>query len=384
MLLDVGGPPDSDRRVSLFYREARLALARKEPDRAMALIERARASSPSVEFSWQLDVEAGRAGEERGDFAAAERSYHQAISIIEATRSELAADDFKAALLAVKREPYERLFALRAAAGRGRDAVAAAELMLARVFLDAFVGSRSTSSEPPKEAELLDRADALRSLLPALRASPVATPRPIDEVLRAVRGDYVLEWIAARDAIWLIRIDRGNPMVQRLHTTSGDLAALAGRWLRNPDDAAVAGALATAILPPGALPSRGRDLFVVASGPLARLPISALRVGQRRLIEDYVVHYVPSLSALVAICSIVRPANGAGLAFVDPRGDLPWTRVEAEAAAATGVRVIAGDQATSGAAAGGSARPASALRHSRRIRGARRVARARRWNSTRG
>jgi tetratricopeptide (TPR) repeat protein len=347
-LLEVGGPPDPDRRVSLLYRRARLERARRNLDRAASFIERARGASPSPDWLWQLDVEDGAVAEMRRDRAAAERHYEHAVAVLENMRAELKADDFKTAMLAAYHEPYERLFVLRAKAGRSREALAAAEQGLARSFLDAFVGAQAPAASPASlsEDELLLRADSIRALLPSLRASPTVRPRPIAQVLDRVRRDYVLAWVEADKAMWLIRVARGQPRIHRLPIGPGELRALIDRWRSIPDDAAAAEAVGAALFLPGALPRRGESVFLVAGGVVSRAPVSAIRRNGRRLVQDHVFRTIPSLSLLAAIRESDRSSDGQRIAFADPKGDLPGARAEAAIAAAAGVEVFAGREAT--------------------------------------
>jgi tetratricopeptide (TPR) repeat protein len=347
-LLEVGGPPDSDRRVSLLYRRARLERARGNMEGAASFVAKARDASPSADWQWQLEMEDGVIAEAQRNIASAERHYEHAVAVLEKMRGELKADDFKTAMLTAKHEPYERLFVLRAEAGRYRDALAAAEQGLARAFLDALVGGHASVAGPASASEddLLLRADSVRALLPSLRASPVVAPRPIGEVLVRTRGDYALAWVEAGNAIWLIRIARGEPRVQRLPIAPVELRALTDRWLSTPDDPARAEAVGAALFWPGALPSPGQSVFLVAGGVVTRIPISAVRRNGRRLVEDYVFHEIPSLSMLAAIRASERDSDGKRIAFADPMGDLPGARAEAGIAAASGVEVFAGRQAT--------------------------------------
>jgi len=349
-LLDAGGPPDPDRRVSLLYRRARLERARGNLERAASFIERARGASPSPDWLWHLETEDGIIAEAQRNGPSAEHHYQQAVAVLEKMRGELKADDFKTAMLAAKHEPYERLFVLRAQAGRHREALAAAEQGLARAFLDAIVGAQASPPSQPSlsEGELLLRADSIRSLLPSLRASPTVNPRPIDQVLERTRRDHVLAWVDAGGAMWLIRVARGEPSVHRLSIRSAELRALIDRWRSMPDDDAAAAAVGAALLIPGALPAPRQPVFVVAGSVVSRVPLSAIRRNGRRLVEDYVFHEIPSLSMLAAIREMDRSSDGKRIAFADPKGDLPGARAEAGIAAASGVEVFAGAEATRG------------------------------------
>src|SRR5262249_60414262 len=107
-------------------------------------------------------------------------------------RQDVKFDDMKAWLLASKQEPFGRLFRLRARMEKPIPALEAAEHARARTFLDAFVAANEPAGSPA-EAKMesgIDRADDLNAILPALRASPIAAPQPIQHVLRALRDHY--------------------------------------------------------------------------------------------------------------------------------------------------------------------------------------------------
>jgi hypothetical protein len=269
-------------------------------------------------------------------------------------RRSVAFDEFKAWLFDRKREPFEALFRLQARAGQAEPALATAERAQARTFLDAFVGSsaKSGSGHPPagwSPVASAERIQALEALLPAMSESPVAAVQPIGQVLHAFGDRHGLVYFATRDSLWLITVAAGTPRLRRLAAAPAEVHQLADRFLARPDEARTAERLGEILLPPGALPPRGRTIHVVADGVLGDLPFAALRQGGRYLVEDHAIVFLPSLTALAALEERPWGPPGPPLALADPHGDLPAAASEAVAVAAIlGGGARTGGQATSG------------------------------------
>jgi tetratricopeptide (TPR) repeat protein len=342
-------------------------LARQEGrlEDAARHLDNGRARSKSPDWLWEIELEAGQVAELRGDTAAAEAAYERAVGHIEAMRSDLESNDLKAWTLARKRRPYEALFILRARHGRAQDALAVLEQARARSLLDAIIASTLTSdlagagSAPGAGAERGDltswmrrateRAGAIESLLPVMSVAPVAQPRPVDEVVRGLGTRTALVYFHTADGLWLLRVGGGSVVPRELATGEAlrALEAQVDALARAPGEVTAATALGHALLPAALLPEPGVPLYVVADGPLLRLPFAALRLDGQYLVERHALIHVPSLGALAAIESREQSAAGPPAALGDPRGDLPEAAREiAHVAEKLGVQGALGPAAT--------------------------------------
>jgi len=345
-------------RISLLFRAGRLDRQRGRFEQAHREIEEALALNPGQDLTWKLQQERGLTFEAEGRIREAEESYQRAIATVESMREDAQFDDMKSWLLASKREPFEHLFLLRAVSNHSIAALEVAERARARTFLDAFVAAnapighaeakpfRADQKDASSQTEsALDRADALSAILPALRSSPIAAPLPIDQVLGALRDDQAWMYFEAQGSLWLVSLSNGRVGTHRLDVSIEQLKLQVDRMLVDPclENAQSLGAL---LIPAPVLPTAGAELYLVPSQSLSRLPFGALRVNGRHLAEDYVLHYVPSLSALVSIRH-AKAARGGAVALGDPRGDLPQARAEALAVSqALGGTLLIGAEAT--------------------------------------
>ena len=101
------------------------------------------------------------------------------------------------------------------------------------------------------------------------------------------------------------------------------------------------------------MPERGSEIHLVVDGPLGRLPFAALVVDGRPLVQDYVITYVPSLSALAAIDQDSKEARDAPVVLGDPLGDLAYAALESrEVSRRLGVAPALGSDASLQALAG--------------------------------
>jgi tetratricopeptide (TPR) repeat protein len=342
------------RHLSLY--QGRLARLEGDLDQAVRVLEQGRAFIDNPDWLWEIELELGHVAELRGDQAAAADAYGRAVGHVERMRASLETNELKAWALARKRRPYEALFTLHAQSGRPREALDALERARARSLIDAFLAgqpagepaqpparaqgaSTPDSALPPWLRDAAERAGILASLLPAMSTSPVAQPRPVDEILAALGERTALAYFRTADALWLLHVSRGQIALHQIATGEA-LRALEQRietLVRSPGDAGAATALGQALLPaalrpasgaPGAPGVPGAALYIAADGPLMRLPFAVLRVDGRYLVEQHPLIYVPSLGALAAIESNARPRPGPPAALGDARGDLPEARRE--------------------------------------------------------
>ncbi|HEV2845575.1 MAG TPA: CHAT domain-containing protein, partial [Thermoanaerobaculia bacterium] len=322
---------------SLLYYRARVALAQGRPADAVQALTTALSQDPAPDWAWDLEYQRGRAEEARGELKAAEAAYEKSIEIVEEMRRSLAFDELKTWLLDRKREPFEALFRLQARSGRAEEALATAEKAQARTLLDALLHAHSAEGLARGASWSPDVAAAriadLELLLPVMSESPVAVLQPVERVLRAFGDRHGLVYFEAGDEVWLATVTRRKVRLRPLTLPAAGIRRLAERFLAHPEDAGAAGELGEALLPPEALPERGKTVYVVADGVLGNLPFAALRREGRYLVEDHPVALVPSLNALAALESRDVEVPGPPLVLADPRGNLPAAALEGRAVA---------------------------------------------------
>lgn len=322
-------------RVQRYYR-ALVTRAQGDLDAAERALREALEEDAAPDWRWRLHHALGTVLAARGDVDGARAAYGLAIDEIEALRGALGSDELKDWLLEEKRAPYEALFALEATRGAVVEALAVAERARARTFLDAAIHAASRGTRPADASALqgaAERVEALRALLPGLRASPVVEPHPIGEVLDAVRGHHLLIYFQAQERLWLATAGASAPRLQALAVTTGELRELVSSLLAQPDDRAVAAALGAALVPDGWLGPAGSTLYVVADGVLGEVPFAALRVGDRYLMDAHAIVHVPSLNALAMLRGQDQKEYGPAVVLGDPRGNLPGAAAEAAAVA---------------------------------------------------
>ena len=249
----------------------------------------------------------GRAHRFLGQNDLARTAFEQAIAVVEQLRKKLKFDDYRYALLADKRAPYEALFTLHAQAGRVMEALEISERARARAFLDAYLTFEpdNASSRPVPSAPSA-RLLALQKLAPALTASAISQPQPIDAVLEALGDLNVIVFFKAEGHLWRYSRTAGQPRLTELPASMVDISKQARRvasFAREPIRYDTLGKtlLTDALGPAG-------PVYIVTDDILGRIPFAALRLGGRYLIESHVVSYVPSLSALA---QMLRGAGGS-------------------------------------------------------------------------
>ena len=175
---------------------------------------------------------------------------------------------------------------------------------------------------------LSGRIESLQSLLPRLRASQVASPRPLEEIGSSLRGRHVVLYFRAREDLWQIVVRSGAPEIRRLEIEVAEAGRWAGRLAADPGDPVALGVLSRALLPPSSLPAPGAELLVAADPTLDGIPFALLEVRGQPLVTRNPVLHVPSLNALVVLAQRARDSTAAPVVLGDPRGDRPAARRE--------------------------------------------------------
>ena len=302
-------PPDPP----LYMRSARafftglLARAQGDPARAEAVVREPLAGSPPADWAWQLEHVRGGALEDQGRRDDALAAYRRAIAAVEQMRRDLEIDVLQLHLRDRKRAPYEAVFALEATAGHRDAAMAVAELMWQRGFVESFAGA----ADPGGAAD--PAADRVRGAI-AVVAQLAGTARPVGEPVAGAPRSDLLAFVEARGALWRYRRLEGDVRLERLPVSTADAGRLVAALRARPDDAAVAARLGELLIPtPAAAATPApRPLVIVADGVLAGLPFAALRVDDRWLVERRALAYQPGLAPVAARPADARPPPRIG------------------------------------------------------------------------
>lgn len=295
-------------------------------------------SHDPLDADWPWEIARTRAelceqiGGPLGDLLAAYH-YRRAIAMVAALRVTARAG--AAYLVASHRAPYEGLIALLARHGRWRDALAVVLQLDASDMLRATAASREGRGPGPPDVA-------------AVAGPATSAPATVDDVIAAWRGRDLVVVVAASPR----EVGSGHERAYRLRITGGRVtgddvgdAGAARRWaddlFADPGNRDAARGLGRLFVRDG---PAGDPLYVLAIGPLGKVPLAALRTPGGPL----AVALRPLVRVLALRVSGVEAAGGGPpVVLADPRGDLPGAAVEgAMAAGALGAAAqIAGSRA---------------------------------------
>jgi len=279
-----------------------------------------------------------------GDLPGAERWAQRGVAAVERIRAEQAAPELRSRVLATRRAPYELLFIALARAGRFDDAVVALDRWQGRALLDALAEPSPRTS--PGLLAAAHRVSHLGAWLPVVAEAPLGAPADSRQLLAALRtADLLALGVADRD-VWRVTASQGRLAIDDLGPLAGLQEGL-DRFAGTPTGSELAAELGARLVPEAAFRATPAPLHVVLDGPLASLPVVALRRGGRPLIATRPVvraHRLPQIA-----CTPARaPARRTVIA--DARSDLPEARREAaELSSVLGFTAAVGGDATSAA-----------------------------------
>ena len=292
-----------------------LAARRQQPEEAERLFleaghdvtKTAEADVSERDYRWRCAREVARAYQAAGQPQRAEDFFRIAIETVEQLRESPEGLELRPWLLSRRNMPHQDLLRLLVELGRHEDALAVAELLHARTWLDAVLARKAAD----------DSAQALAAANLRTRFPAPATRTPSGPDLMTIAGDReALLYVFLGDDLWRAHLRDRAVSFQRLPS---DALRAAVAFLSNLDDPA-AQALASKILIPPGLSESAAPLYIVANGALANVPFAALLVRDQPLIASRPVSRLPGLSALR--CAPSFWGNYAVL-LGDSRGDLP-------------------------------------------------------------
>jgi CHAT domain-containing protein len=274
---------------------ARIHLAQNNYAAALKLAEEAaQLSQPLPENYWSARSIAGQAYLKQNRLDQAQRSFADAIRVIEQLRTQAAiSPEIKQRFFENKVTPYLAMVEIFLAQARPLDALAYAEHTKARVLLD-LLATRSAEALP---------------LATLNTAQPITLAET--EVLLPDAKTALLEFIITDEKVYLFALHRPSaqsPTALRvfpLALNKTQLTALVTRFrqelaARKLGFTASAEALHQQLLKPAQSILTGKQsLVIVPDGVLWELPFQALRTAKDRyLLEDHTIAYAPSLTAL--------------------------------------------------------------------------------------
>jgi CHAT domain-containing protein/Tfp pilus assembly protein PilF len=304
----------------------------------------------ALDLEWQIAFGRGRALEALGRNQDAVDAYKNAIQLIESVRSQISEERFRSGYFQDKSEVYVRLVRLLIKMSRLNEAFVYSEHLRAQSYRELLEHSPGTGSdvrgvelrarirrlehelnernrsdpvrgsrEGPLSAELREVEREYQNLLDDVRAQKpsyaavnglaVLSPEqlqlqlaPNAGILEYVVGeDGISELMVRRDGVWATTVSVPVADVQAKVELMRDLVAHSrgGDWVRPA--ASLRRLLITPAEQAGQLQGIER-LFLVPNGVLHYLPFAALphstATGQRFLVQEYTISYLPAAAAL--------------------------------------------------------------------------------------
>ena len=275
--------PGDSKRATRLSLEAKIAEMSGDLSRAAALTDEAlTATGPdATDDLIERHTERAEIALRRNDLAIVEQSARRAIVLIESTRSTEPPVELRSWMITEHRTPYQLLFAVMARRG---DAIGALEVFERYRGLSVLAGLAHRNGAAAIASNAVYPIDELARLFPLLGQSPLASPASGRAIRDAVRDTSLLVLTVVHEELWRIVAQDGRLEVASL----GPIAALESHIERlrvAPDDRAAAAALGAVFIPAALAHPSNRVLHVVLDESLVSLPLAALWVGDRRLIE---------------------------------------------------------------------------------------------------
>jgi pentatricopeptide repeat protein len=243
--------------------------------------------------------------------------------------------ELRAWVLSTRREPYELLFTALARAGRVDEAVAVFDQWQGRSLLDAL--SKPLPAAPLDLRGAASRLENFGKWLPAVSNAPLMMQSLGRPVIEAVRSIDLLALAVADHHLWRITAAGGQVQLDDLGLFEA-LKERIDRFTVAPTDGALADELGQLLLRDTIVRTTPEALRVVLDGPLATLPVAALRRHGKPLIA---VRPIIRASRVSEVACAARPTQpGTAIILADAGGDgaagaaLPEARAGARSIAA--------------------------------------------------
>jgi hypothetical protein len=344
-LLDV----ENEKVIQRTAIAARIAYRRGDPVLAASLNAQVYPRIDDADDRIEVAVMQARIALGSGELAQAADWARRGIDDVENIRGSESVLELRSPVLSSRRRPYELLFVALARAGRFEDAVTVLDQWQGRTLLDALAAPGPRSNGPGDGLVGVARRVAnLGTWLPAVSTAPPGKAGDRRAVLETLRTTDLLALVVAEHDVWRVTASQGRLDIAAL----GPLSRLQDRLDRfraAPTDPALAAELGELFLPDATIRTTPAALHVLLDGPLAALPVVALRRAGRPLIA---ARPVVRVFRIPAVPCVVTGARTRVSVIADPGSDLPDARQEAgELAAMRGLEIApaVGAQATSAA-----------------------------------
>jgi tetratricopeptide (TPR) repeat protein len=266
------------------------------------------------------------------------------VELAERMRRNISAIELRPWMLSIRRQPYELLFAALARSHDLKHALAAFDQWQARTLLDSSLRDRNGHVDLRAAAS---DAERYYRIFPMLSNAPFMQPVEAATVLDRLRDADLVALLVADDEVWRIVSRHGALDIVVIGPLAGLQRELA-QFKVTPTDRDLGESLGVKLLGADAFRETGEPLFAVLDGPLAGVPIAAMRAKGHPLVAMRPVVHAPRLSAVG--CVPAREAYRHAVVIADARGDLPAAAQGAtEIAARFGVAPAIGPAATSNA-----------------------------------
>ncbi len=329
---------DADERALL---EARIAYRRGDFALATSINTRVYGRLADDDQRLHVCIMQAQIGLAGGDLEATMTWAARGIEITERMLAQSALE-LRPSVLWVRRQPHELLFTALARAHRFAEALAVFDQWQGRMLLDAMARSKSTQASSLRN--VATHSEELRRLFPVLSNAPLMKPIDRDTLIDALRGVDLVAVLVANEEVWRITARHGRLDIVDLGAFA-TLRPLLDQFVTVPTRIEPGEALGAKILGDDTFRETAETLFVLLDGPLAGVPVAALRARGRTLVAMRPIVHVSRLSELGCVPALSGVRHAVILA--DARGDLPAARREATVAAANfGVRPVVGSAAT--------------------------------------
>ena len=282
------------------------------------------AKQPDLDQLLRLSVMQAEIAIATHDLSGAELWATRGIEAAEAIRAAQTALELRPWMLSLRRQPHELLFTALVRARRFEDALIAFDRWQGRTLLDAMARTKA----PATLHEATIHSAALREKLPVLSAAPLTQPVDRKILLAAIREVDLVAVLVANDHVWRITARHGDLDIADL----GAVAALKpelDRFAANPaGQPTLAEALGARLLGAAAFRTKDETLFVLLDGPVASIPVAALRANGQPLATVRRIVRAPRLSELGCVAPRTRPRHAVVVADAD--GSLLLAREEAK------------------------------------------------------
>jgi CHAT domain-containing protein len=362
----------------LYVDGSRLAQAA----RLVAELDGLTARGARLAVQLELAMLRGRLARATGDDAMAVTHFRNAVHVTEVVHAAGVEKGIGTGFLSALDEPYVALIDALAAGGHAAEALHYAERARTRLLVDQMHWRRGADAQadptldryltilqrlaflelaagPDADGAHATERAALETELEGLRAGvseraltavvypSFGTPEHTLEIIRALLGRggepagpvVLAEYMVTEQSVllFLMRADLAEPLVVRIERSARDVAELVSRGVQANtfDDAdafrAFAAPLVAPLLePPGdPVAAEGAVICFAPHAGLHYLPLHALDVGGRPLIERNPIVYVPGATLMHQRTPRPRRPLARALVVGDPAGDLPYARDEA-------------------------------------------------------